>query len=311
MRTNNVVCLFLCSIVVSSLLFGAVSKAQVGSFSKEDLITLTASWEGERFSDGRPKVPDDILERMKSVTLNEAESTLLDKEYRYQFDGNWIRINEDKVLVGRAVTVRFMPFRPDMSDGNKELAKINGDKYGTSKGNLFDELKNYDVPVVDVFGKGEKGTYVGDNLATRIYSHTGTGIVVDGNIIDIEGYRTLPNFSVFARNWHPTHSRDIMVVSTNAPIMIGAAVVLPGDVVLGRDQGVIFIPAHLAQQVVEDSEKVRLKDEFNRENIMNGNNTYGVKWDDATRKDFLDFVKAREDQLTPFQRKTLIEEQDF
>ena len=95
---------------------GAV-EAQVGSFSKEDLIELTASWKGERFPDGRPKVPDDILERMKEVTLNEAVSVLLEKGYKYQFDGNWIRINPDKVLVGRAVTVQFMPLRPDMNRG--------------------------------------------------------------------------------------------------------------------------------------------------------------------------------------------------
>jgi regulator of RNase E activity RraA len=303
--------LVLCGIVLSSGVWGAVAEAQVGSFSKEDLITLTAAWKGERLPDGRPMVPEDILERMKAVTLNEAVSVLLEKGYNYQYDGNWIRINEDKVLVGRATTVQFMPLRPDMNEGNRALAKKNGDKIGTVKTNLFEFLTKHDVPVVDVFGKGEKGTYVGDNLGTQIYARTGTGFVVDGNIIDIEGYRQIPYFPVFARNWHPTHSQNIMVVSTNAPIMIGGAVVMPGDVVLGREQGVVFIPAHLAQEVVEDSEVTRVRDEFTKENLLKGKNYYSVKWDQAIRQEYLKWLKAREKELTPFQRRKLLEEQDF
>ena len=308
---RNCIVLTLCGMVVSSMVSVAIAEAQVGSFSKEDLIALTAPWKGERLPDGRPKVPDDLLERMKAVTLNEAVSVLLEKGYNYQYEGNWIRINGDKVLVGRATTVQFMPLRPDMNEGNRALAKSNGDKIGTSKTNLFNVLLKHDVPVVDVFGKGEKGTYVGDNLATQIYARTGTGFVVDGNIIDIEGYRQIPYFPVFARNWHPTHSQNIMVVSTNAPIMIGGAVVMPGDVVLGREQGVVFIPAHLAQEVVEDSEVTRVRDEFTKENLLKGKNYYTAKWNEATRQEYLKWLKAHESELTPFQRKKLLEEQDF
>ncbi len=205
-----------------------------------------------------------------------------------------------------------MPLRPDMNDGNRALAKKNGDKIGTVKTNLFNFLSKYDVPVVDVFGKGEKGTYVGDNLATQIFAKTGTGIVVDGNIIDIEGYRQIPYFPVFARQWHPTHSADIMVVSTNAPIMIGGAAVMPGDVVLGREQGVVFIPAHLAQDVVEDSELTRVRDEFTKESMLNGKNYYsGGKWDESVRQEYLKWLKAHEKDLTPFQRQKLLVEQAF
>jgi regulator of RNase E activity RraA len=311
MYRNRLVRLALCVTAVLGMALGSVAEAQVGSFSKEDLIALTAPWKGERFPDGRPKVPDDILERMKEVNLNEAVSVLLTKGYNYQFDGNWIRINPDKVLVGRAVTVQFMPLRPDVNEGNRTLAKTNGDPIGTNKASLFDKLNKDDVPVADIFGKGEKGTYVGDNFGTQIFSHTGTGFVVDGNIIDIEGYREIPYFPVFARQWHPTHSQDIMVTSTNAPIMIGGAVVLPGDVVLGRDQGLVFIPAHLAQAVVEDSEITRLKDEFTKENMLKGKNYYTVKWTEATRKEYLEWLKAREKQLNPFQRQKLLVEQAF
>jgi regulator of RNase E activity RraA len=310
MKRGYAVRLVMCGLLAGIVSAGTV-EAQVGSFSKEDLIELTASWKGERFPDGRPKVADDILERMKEVTLNEAVSVLLEKGYKYQFDGSWIRINPDKVLVGRAVTVQFMPLRADMTQGNSALAKKNGDKFGTNKSNLFPLLSKYDVPVVDMFGKGEKGTYVGDNFATQIFAKTGTGIVVDGNIIDIEGYRQIPYFPVFARQWHPTHSADVMVVATNAPVMIGGAPVLPGDVVLGRDQGVVFIPAHLAQEIVEDSEVTRVKDEFTKENMLKGKNYYTVKWDENIRQEYLKWLKAHDKELTPFQRQKLLVEQGF
>ena len=302
--------LLVVALLLTGFSAGAV-EAQIGAFSKEDLIELTSQWKGERFPDGRPKVPDEILERLKEVNLNEAVSVLLEKGYKYQFDGNFIRVNPDKVLVGRAVTVQFMPLRPDINQGNGALTKKNGDKFGTNKSNLFPALTKYDVPVVDLFGKGEKGTYVGDNFGTQIFAKTGTGFVVDGNIIDIEGYRQIPYFPVFARQWHPTHSADVMVVSTNAPVMIGGAPVLPGDVVLGRDQGVVFIPSHLAQEVVEDSEITRVKDEFTKENMLKGKNYYTVKWDETIRQEYLKWLKAHEKELTPFQRQKLLVEQDF
>jgi 4-hydroxy-4-methyl-2-oxoglutarate aldolase len=123
--------------------------------------------------------------------------------------------------------------------------------------------------------------------------------------------RELPYFPVFARQWNPTHSSDVMVTSTNAPIMIGGAPVLPGDVVLGRDQGVLFIPSHLAQAVVEDAELTRAKDAFTKENMLKGKNYYTVTWDDAIKQEYLKWLTAHENELTPFQRQKLLVEHAF
>ena len=92
--------------------------AHLGLFSqqisKADLIFLTPEWEGERYEDGRPKVPDAILERMKLVTLEEAWAILRGDNYTNQYEEGWMTINPDSVLVGRALTATFMPGRPDV-----------------------------------------------------------------------------------------------------------------------------------------------------------------------------------------------------
>ncbi|RYZ61399.1 MAG: RraA family protein, partial [Chitinophagaceae bacterium] len=88
--------------------------AQTVQISKADLLALTAEWKGERFADGRPKVPDEILKRMKAVSVEEAWSTMSNAGYRYQIAEGWEVINPDSVLVGRAVTATFMPGRPDV-----------------------------------------------------------------------------------------------------------------------------------------------------------------------------------------------------
>ena len=82
--------------------------------SREQLIFLTPEWKGERFADGRPKVPDNILDRMKLVTLEEAWAVLRNENFKHQYDDGWQSINPDSVLVGRALTAIFMPGRPDI-----------------------------------------------------------------------------------------------------------------------------------------------------------------------------------------------------
>src|SRR6478735_1728384 len=91
---------------------GQIASAQ--QISKEELLFLTPEWTGERYADGRPKVPDAILDRMKLVTLEEAWAVLKGDNYKHQYDDGWMMINPDSVLVGRAVTATFVPGRPDI-----------------------------------------------------------------------------------------------------------------------------------------------------------------------------------------------------
>ena len=75
--------------------------------------SITSAYTGPRFRNGRPKVDDDVVERMKRVTIEEAWGVLMGKGHSFQFEGDWINLHPGRVLVGRAVTARYIPHRPD------------------------------------------------------------------------------------------------------------------------------------------------------------------------------------------------------
>ena len=242
--------------------------------SPQRVGSLTRLSQDERLPDGRPRVPDDILERMRLVTTEEAWSVLRRHGYRFQFAGNWLNLHPERVLVGRAVTAVFVPHRPDLHALVEEEGRAQG-RVGGQNSWVIDTLVEHDALVVDLFGKVEGGTFAGDNLGTAILSRTHTGMVIDGGIRDLQRLYDLPGFAVFVRGVDPSAIADVTLLGVNVPIRIGRATVLPGDVVLGTRSGVIFIPAHLAGEVVEHSEEVRLRDAFGQERLAQGRYTPG------------------------------------
>lgn len=293
--------MLLAVIVITALVVPAVSFAQLGSFSKEDLIKFTADWEGERFSDGRPKVPDSILERMKNVEIEEAWGVLRGAGYRYQFEDGWQNLHPEQVLVGRAVTGAFLPLRPDVNNAIKEIGKEQGrTQSGGQNSWVIDTLVNDDVIVIDLFDKVFEGTYAGGNLANSIWSKTGTGMVIAGGVRDLGQINRLPDFSVFIRGADPTGIGGVTLISINAPTRIGRTTVMPGDVVLGTIEGVIFIPAHLAEKVVDRAEVVNMRDAFGFRRLHEGKYTPGeidTKWTDAIEEDFSGWLKENRTKL--------------
>ncbi len=237
--------------------------------SKEEIIFLTPEWKGDRFEDGRPKVEDNILKRMKQVTLEEAWAVLKGENFNYQYAEGWQTINPDSVLVGRAVTAVFVPGRPDIhrvidKRGHEQDGRIKSQNAWT-----IDLLVQGDVYVVDQFGAHIDGPTIGDNLGNSIYAKTGNGIVYNGAIRDISGLKEIGSFTSFFKSYHPSHhlnkpdgQLNTTLIGINKPTRIGMATVMAGDVVLGRDGGVIFIPPHLVEKVVKTSEIVRLRDMF-------------------------------------------------
>ncbi len=223
----------------------------------------------ERLDDGRPNVPESLLERMKLVTIEEAWRVLRDNGYHFQFEGNFQSVGTGEVVVGRAVTAAFTPIRPDFDAVVEEAGRRLGHQ-GSQNTWVIDTLVEHDVVVVDLFGKIKDGTFAGDNLSTAIHSRTGTGMVIDGGVRDLPGIRRLPEFAVFVRGVDPTAILNVSLREVNGPIRIGETTVLPGDVVLGTSTGVIFIPPHLANAVVEASEDTRLRDEFSKMRIREG-----------------------------------------
>ena len=288
--------------------FSTQLSAQSVQISKEELIALTPEWKGERFPDGRPKVPDDIIRRMKPVTIEEAWAIINGAGYRYQIAEGWEQIiNPDSVLVGRAYTTTFMPGRPDVWKAIDSMGK----KEGRRAQNVWavEQLQKGDVYVADQFGAKKNGPTIGDRVGTAIYTKTGNGIVYDGALRDVEGLKEFGGFTSFFSSYDPSfhnpgggQSRDLttMIVGINKPTNIKGVTVMPGDVVLGKLGVVIFIPPHLAERVVKSSELVRLEDMFGQLRIREGKYTAGqidARWADNIQKDFTQWLKDNVNKL--------------
>lgn len=282
----------------------AAASANGQQISRDELIFLTPAWDGERFEDGRPRVPDDILERMKLVTLEEAWSVLRGERFNYQFEGDWQVLDDDAVLVGRAVTATFVPGRPDIHSQYDLRGREDG-RSGSQNSWPIDLLQPGDVYVADQFEAYEDGPTVGDNLANAILGNSGNGFVYNGAVRDLNGMKELDGFAVFYRSYHPSHHNpqgrlNTTLVGINQPTRIGSATVMPGDVVLGRDGGVIFIPPQLAQRVVETSEIVRLRDLFGQQRLREGVYTAGqidTRWSDEIERDFSAWMEENAQEL--------------
>ncbi|RLI37988.1 RraA family protein [Candidatus Bathyarchaeota archaeon] len=262
--------------------------------TRESIIELTRLNPFERFPDGRPRVSDDLLERMKLVTTEEAWGVMRKEGYPLQFEGDWFCTHPGKILVGRAVTAMMVPRRPDFNELVEETGKKEG-RVGGQNSWVIDTLVTGDVMVVDLFGKIKDGTFVGDNLSTSLQAHTKAGAVIEGGIRDFQGVSELTELAIFCRGIHPTAIADTTLAGINIPIRIGETTVLPGDVVLGTPTGVTFIPPHLVQRVVEQSEDIRLRDQFGKQRLKEGRYTPGEidrKWTAEIESDFKEWLKT-------------------
>lgn len=266
--------------------------------TREDMIALTALNPFERFEDGRPRVPDDLLERMKLVTTEEAWGVLRRHGYHRQFEGNWRETHPGVITVGRAVTAQFLPHRPDYHDAVQQAGLAEGrGKVGGQNSWVIETLQRGDVMVVDIFGKVKDGTVVGDNLGTAVRTRTRAGAVIDGGIRDFQGLVQLQDVNFYVRGVDPTAIADVTLAGLNIPIRIGGITVMPGDVILGTSTGIVAIPPHLVQEVVERSEDTRVRDEFGKLRLGEGVYTSGEidvpTWREDIEADFQQWRTGR------------------
>ena len=263
--------------------------------SKADILALTSDWKGERSPDGRPKVSDDLLRRVKAVSVEEAWDVLRLRGYGNQFVDGWEMLHPDRPFAGRALTAAYLPARPDLVDRVVALGKEEK-RVGPSNSWPIDMLQKGDVYIADGFGKVNEGTLIGDNLGNAISAKSGTGVVFDAGARDIEGLQKIEGFNAFVRGWHPSFLKDSTLASINRPIRIGRTTVLPGDVILAKREGVVAIPAHLVEAVVVTAEVVALKDEFGHARLRAGIYTPGqidIPWTDPIKQDFYRWLESR------------------
>jgi regulator of RNase E activity RraA len=262
------------------------------TISKEELIFFSSEWKGERFADGRPKIPDRLLERAKRIMIDDAWTVLKNEGYLNQFESGWKTVN-DTPMTGRAITAMYLPSRPDVEKNIKDRGAKQG-RQGNTNSWPIDILTKGDLYVADAFGKISGGGIMGATLANAIYSKSGNGVVFDGAARDLQEIRNIKGFNAFVRDFHPSFTEEMVLMGLNSPIRLGNAIVLPGDLVIATSEGVLFVPAHMAEQVVGTAEFVIRKDQFGFEMVRSGKYSSGQidsQWTDEIKTEFLKWLE--------------------
>ena len=292
--------LIACTVLTATPAFAQVKQ------TKDQIMHYTSGWKGDRFADGRPKLPDSLLERAKNMTIEDVWDFLRGQGYQNQFEANWMALHIDKPMVGRALTAQFMPTRPDMQSVIQAEGKAEGRQSGTylnstNGTNMWPiaELVDGDVFVADGYGKVEYGTLIGSNLGNGIAANSHTGFVFNAAIRDEEELSEIPNFNGFYKGYDPSAWAQEELTSINAPIRIGRAVVLPGDLVIAKKQGILFVPAILAEAAISSAEFTSLTDDYNFELNREGKNggQFEGGWNDAKYDAFAKWIAANPDKL--------------
>lgn len=276
------------------LLTGSFYFTQAQLFPKTELEYLTSNWKGERFEDGRPKISDELIARAKKIGIEEAWQVLHNEGYNNQFEGNWKMVHDDVPVVGRAVTAKYSPTRPDIEALIKERGKKEG-RTGNTNAWPIQVLQKGDVYVAEAFGKIAQGTLIGDNLGASIFNKTGNGVIFDGAARDLSGLSQLKGFNAYVRDFHPSFLEEVVLIGLNGPIRIGGAIVMPGDLVLSEREGVLFIPAHMAEKVVATSEFISVRDRFSKDVLKSGKYNAGQidnQWTEEIKTSFLNWISA-------------------
>ena len=267
--------------------------------TRDQMVRYTPKNPYERFEDGRPKVPESLLKRVKALSVEEAWGVMRGKGYHHQYGGTFRILHPGRKLVGRAMTAQYLPHRPDLAEVLAAEAKAQGKPPGSSQ-QVTDALQLHDVPVVSLMGAAEGHNFGGDNIHAAVYGVTRTGAVVDGTVRDLEGMHELPT-QIYFREGHPAAVGGVYVVGMNVPVHIGPAMVMPGDVVLGDRTGVVFIPPHLVEEVLEYSETTRFKDEWRKRKFLSGrfkaSDLYGGALTSELEREMNQYVARKQEEL--------------
>ncbi len=291
-------------IVVMALFMISTASAQHVTWPAENVRALTSEWTGERFEDGRPKVSDALLERLKAISMEEAWASLRRAGYQNQFENfsgilqnSWEILHPDQPMTGRVVTAQFIPLRPDLDSYVQAQGTKEGNPLKITNSSPINILTEGDVYVADGYGKMVDGTLIGDNLGNAIWAASKRGFIFDGSVRDLQGLMKVDGMNGWFRGSDPSYIAQMMLTSINGPIRIGRATVLPGDAVLAKSTGVIFIPAHLVADLVISGEMTALRDEFTIMRINDG--TYEYKnerfvggWSEIIDADYLNWLRT-------------------
>lgn len=282
------------------LLASSGAYAQLFTLSRQELIDYTANSPFDRFPDGRPKVPDSMIERARDLSSEEVWAGLHQDGFKNQYADGFQVLHPGKTLVGRAFTVQFMPLRADIDEISKSKAKDRG-LPGLTNQTAIDMLQPGDVLVVELFGKKVDGTIVGDNLFYYVMQATkGGGLVVDGSIRDLDGLSKI-DMPAYFRSADPTPIGNVMLTGINVPIRIGGVTVMPGDLVVGDREGVYFIPPQFVAGILDRADEIHVHDEWTKMKFDEGkyrsSDIYSSPKDPKLQKEYQEYLKKRLEEI--------------
>jgi 4-hydroxy-4-methyl-2-oxoglutarate aldolase len=295
--TQLLVCFIRATLIFCAVTMAAgPARSQLVTLSKQDLIDYSAQSPFERFPDGRPKVPDNLLRQARELSSEEVWEVLQEKGFNNQYADGFRILHPDKPMVGRAFTVQFMPQRPDLEHIANSKAKERGLAALTNQ-TAIDMLQPGDVLVVDIFGKKVGGTVVGDNLFFYVMTATkGGGLVVDGSIRDLNGISEI-DMPAYFKDVDPTPIDNVMLTGINVPIRIGGVTVMPGDLVVGDREGVYFIPPQFVKEVLDRADEIRIHDEWTKKKFAEGkyksSEIYSTPKDPKLVQEYQEYLKRR------------------
>ena len=292
----------------ASLLAPAPAKAKLWSWTKEQMVEYTAAWTGERFADGRPKIPDWVVDAAKGLSQEEIQipGGRGGGGGYSAFTGDWQVLHPGTKMSGRAVTMAFMPARGDLDQVVRSKQTAAGRQMPNQQTGI-DMVQPGDVLVVDLYGKKELGPIVGDNLFYYLMKTTKNGgLVMDGALRDLEGIAEF-GMPAYYRSAHPSSVGGSTVSALNVPIRIGDVTVLPGDLVFGDREGVAFIPPQYAEQIVTAADETHVHDEWTKKKFDEGKyksaEVYSSPRDPALLAEYREYLKKRLAEIRDARKK--------
>ncbi|HEY7508651.1 MAG TPA: hypothetical protein VIG50_00275 [Vicinamibacteria bacterium] len=215
----------------------------------------------------RARLTDQQIARLEHLPIEAVWGGVQAKQYRHSFVNGFQLTQPGTKMVGRALTMRYLPVRPDLLDAVQQLGK-EGDWFYQYNIRAGEDTRPGDVLVVELGGMVDRATFMGDVTGLGIKSRGAAGVVIDGGLRDLSEFLPWKDFPVYYTGAHASAMADQVGVEWNAPVRIKNVTVLPGDVVVGDESGVLFFPAHLADDVIKAAEDTVYVETFKREMIQ-------------------------------------------
>ena len=241
----------------------AQEKAQTVQVNRAARETWTPMMDVLKASRNVP-VTDAQLQRLRELPIEAVWGALQGRRYTRSFEGGFQLTVPDTKLVGRAVTMRYLPVRPDVMEAVQTLAK-EGDwdhQYNVRAG---EDLKPGDVVVVELGGMVDRATFLGDVTALGMQMAGALGIIIDGGIRDLTELMAMKKLPIFYRGAHASAMADQVGVQWNGPIRLGGITVLPGDIIVADAEGVQVVPPQFVADVIRAAEDTVYTENFKRE----------------------------------------------